>query len=249
MLLPLAGAGAVAAAGTFAYQAKFPTAQWFGRTFIGLRRGSKPLALTYDDGPNDPHTLRLLEVLARHRARATFFLIGRFVQQRPDIVREIIKQGHAIGNHTFSHPHLIFTGSAETLAELKRCQQAIEDATGESVRLFRPPFGGRRPGTLHTARSVGLAPILWNIAAYDWNGAPADQIVRRISRRIQGGDVMLLHDGGHKAMGADRAQTVKATDMLLQRYVKAGFEFVSIPEMMARAGGGPSCACRSRASC
>ena len=85
-----------------------PTGQWFGRTFTGLRRPSKQLALTYDDGPNDPHTLRLLDVLARHNVRATFFLIGRYVQQRPDIVRELVKAGHVIGNHTFTHPLLTF---------------------------------------------------------------------------------------------------------------------------------------------
>src|SRR2546426_12459020 len=90
-------AAAAAAAG---YQSMAPTGQWYGRTFTGLGRGSKQLALTYDDGPNDPHTLRLLEVLAKHEVHATFFLIGRYVQQRPDIARDIAKAGHAIGNHT-----------------------------------------------------------------------------------------------------------------------------------------------------
>ncbi len=99
------GAGAAAAAG---YQSMAPTGQWYGRTFVGLRPGSKQLALTYDDGPNDPHTLRLLEVLARHGVRATFFLIGRFVKQRPAIVRELVRAGHVVGNHTFNHPNLIF---------------------------------------------------------------------------------------------------------------------------------------------
>src|SRR5580765_6823484 len=96
-IIGAAGAAAVTAAG---YQTMAPTGQWFGRTFTGLRRPSKQLALTYDDGPNDPHTLRLLDVLARHNVRATFFLIGRYVQQRPDIARELIKAGHVIGNHT-----------------------------------------------------------------------------------------------------------------------------------------------------
>ena len=99
----LVGAVAVAAG----YQSMAPTAQWYGRTFIGLPRGSKQIALTYDDGPNDPHTLHLLEVLAKHEAHATFFLIGRYVRQRPDIAREIAKCGHVIGNHTFNHADLM----------------------------------------------------------------------------------------------------------------------------------------------
>src|SRR5581483_3094604 len=99
---------AAAAASAAGYQSMAPTGQWYGKTFTGLGRRSKQLALTYDDGPNDPHTLRLLEVLSRHGTKATFFLIGRFVRQRPDIVRDIQQAGHTIGNHTFSHPNLIF---------------------------------------------------------------------------------------------------------------------------------------------
>ena len=88
----LAGAAAATAALTTAgYQSMAPTGQWYGRTFTGLAPGTKQLALTYDDGPNDPHTLHLLEVLARHNVHATFFLIGRYVQQRPDIAREIVE--------------------------------------------------------------------------------------------------------------------------------------------------------------
>ena len=127
------------------YQSMAPTGQWYGRTFTGLGRGTKQIALTFDDGPNDPHTLRLLEVLARHDVRATFFLIGRYVQQLPEISRQIIEAGHVVGNHTFSHPLLIFKSAAEIRQELSDCRSALQDAIGEHSNLFRPPFGGRRP--------------------------------------------------------------------------------------------------------
>src|SRR5215475_15406293 len=97
----LAGSAVVGALFAAGYQSMSPTGQWYGHTFTGLPPGAKQLALTYDDGPNDPHTFRLLEVLAKHNVRATFFLIGRFAQQRPDIVRDIAKVGHVVGNHTF----------------------------------------------------------------------------------------------------------------------------------------------------
>src|SRR5437762_14134849 len=126
--LALTAAAAVAAAG---YQSMAPTGQWYGRTFTGLGRGSKQLALTYDDGPNDPHTLGLLEVLAKHNVHATFFLIGRFVQQRPDIVREVVNAGHIVGNHTWSHPNLIFASARQATTELKTCKQAITQAIGQ----------------------------------------------------------------------------------------------------------------------
>ena len=234
MVGALVGVGCAALLGAAGYQSMAPTGQWYGRTFIGLPRGSKQIALTYDDGPNDPHTLRLLEALAKHEATATFFLIGRFVEQRPDIAREIVKVGHAIGNHTFTHPNLIFVGSSETRSQLERCTRAIEDAVGQTPRLFRPPFGGRRPGTLGIARSLGLEPIMWNITGYDWNAPPAERIVSRVSGKIRGGDVVLLHDGSHLAMGGDRAQTVIATERLTERWKGEGYEFPTIPQMMVK---------------
>src|ERR1700745_3222486 len=104
MLRAILGAAAAAAAmGAAGYQSTAPTGQWYGRTFVGLKNGTKYLALTYDDGPSDPDTLRLLEVLAKHGVRAAFFLIGRYVKHRPDIARELVRAGHVIGNHTFTH--------------------------------------------------------------------------------------------------------------------------------------------------
>src|SRR6202022_1880634 len=111
--LVMTGVTGAAAAAATGYQSMAPTGQWYGQTFTGLTRGSRQIALTYDDGPNDLHTLRLLEVLAKHDTRATFFLIGRYVRQHPDIAREIAKAGHSIGNHTFTHPLLIFKSEAE----------------------------------------------------------------------------------------------------------------------------------------
>jgi peptidoglycan/xylan/chitin deacetylase (PgdA/CDA1 family) len=228
----LIGLGAAAAAGATGYQSMAPTGQWLGRAFTGLPRGRKQIALTYDDGPNDPHTLRLLDVLARHDVRATFFMIGRYVQQRPDIVRAVAAAGHVIGNHTMTHPLLIFESAAQTRTELVDCRTALTDAVGEHSNLFRPPFGGRRPATLRIARELGLEPIMWNVTGYDWNAPPAAQIEKKVAKQIRGGDVILLHDGGHKAMGADRSQTVIATDNLIRRYKDRGYEFVTVMEMM-----------------
>ena len=209
-----------------------PTGQWYGRTFTGLLRGTRQIALTYDDGPNDPHTLKLLEILAKHSVHASFFMIGRYVRQRPDIVREVARAGHVIGNHTLTHPLLIFESAAQTRSELEACRTALTDAIGEHSNLFRPPFGGRRPATLRIARTLGLQTIMWNVTGYDWNAPPAAEIEKRVSRQIRGGDVVLLHDGGHKAMGADRSQTLLATDSLIQRYKDQGYEFVTVADMM-----------------
>jgi peptidoglycan/xylan/chitin deacetylase (PgdA/CDA1 family) len=235
LAIGLAGAAASAAAVAAGYQSMAPTGQWYGRTFTSLARGTRQLALTYDDGPNDPHTMRLLEVLARHNVRATFFLIGRYVQQRPDIVREIVNAGHIIGNHTFTHPWLTFKSATEVGKELSDCRAAIQDAVGASSNLFRPPFGGRRPAVLRIARELGLEPIMWNVTGYDWTAPPAEVIEKKVTSQIRGGDVILLHDGGHKQMGADRSQTVLATDHLITRYKAEDYTFATIPEMLEAA--------------
>jgi peptidoglycan-N-acetylglucosamine deacetylase len=230
-VLGLVSAG-VAVAGALGYQSMAPTGQWFGRAFHGQPRGSKQIALTFDDGPNDPHTLKLLDVLAKHNARATFFLIGRYVHQRPDIVREIAQQGHVIGNHTFTHPLLIFQHGAGIRKEIQQCRDAITDAVGEHSNLFRPPWGGRRPAVFRVVRQLGLEPIMWNVTGYDWNPPSAEYIEKKVASRIRGGDVVLLHDGGHKAFGADRSKTVEVVDRLIARYKAKVHRFVTIPEMM-----------------
>jgi peptidoglycan/xylan/chitin deacetylase (PgdA/CDA1 family) len=233
MLPALFGLTAAAVASAAGYQSMAPTGQWYGRTFAGGIRGSKQIALTYDDGPNDPHTLKLLEVLAKHSVRATFFMIGRYVRQRPDIARAVAQAGHVIGNHTLTHPLLIFQSEAQTRTQLVDCHQVLEEAIGAHSNLFRPPFGGRRPATLRIARELGLQTVMWNVTGYDWNAPPAAVIERKVVRQMRGGDVILLHDGGHRAMGANRAQTVIATENLIRRCKDQGYEFVTVEEMRA----------------
>src|SRR5271157_5901128 len=234
MLGYVISAAAAAAAVVAGYQTMAPTGQWYGQTFTGRPGDSRQIALTYDDGPNDPHTLRLLDVLARHEVKATFFMIGRYVQQRPEIARAVAHAGHVIGNHTFTHPLLTFMSEREIRQQLSDCRAALQDAIGEPSNLFRPPFGGRRPAVLRAARRLGLEPIMWSVTGYDWNAPPASVIQRKVASQIRGGDVILLHDGGHKQMGADRSQTVIATDHLITRYKSEGYEFVTIPEMMLK---------------
>ena len=198
-LLALTGAARSRPPSTAGYQSMAPTGQWYGRTFTGLAHDSRKLALTYDDGPNDPHTLRLLEVLAKHNVQATFFLIGRYVQQRPDIVREIARAGH-IDRQSHLHPSACSLSKAHQKFDMNssHCQAALQDAIGDHSNLFRPPFGGRRPAVLRIARELGLEPIMWNVTGYDWNAPPAAAIERKVTQQIRGGDVILLHDGGHK---------------------------------------------------
>jgi peptidoglycan/xylan/chitin deacetylase (PgdA/CDA1 family) len=233
-MLEIAIGAAGAAAVTFAgYSAMAPASQLYGSTVV---RGtnSRQLALTFDDGPNDPHTLKLLDVLARHDVRATFFMIGRYVQQRPQIAREVAQAGHSLGNHTFTHPNLIFCSEMQTRIQLAECNRAVEDVGGKTPKLFRPPFGGRRPSTLRIARELGLTPVMWNVTGFDWDAHSSEAVERKVSRQVRGGDIILLHDGSHRQIGLDRSHTVAATDRLVGRYKAEGFQFVTIPELLAQ---------------
>ena len=124
----LAGTAVAGALVTAGYQSMAPTGQWYGRTFTGIAPGTKQLALTYDDGPNDPHTFRLLEVLARHDAKATFFLIGRYAKQRPDIVQELVKGGHVEG--TSEAVDILFDGSNDWMFSAPRARGVRLHGTG-----------------------------------------------------------------------------------------------------------------------
>jgi peptidoglycan/xylan/chitin deacetylase (PgdA/CDA1 family) len=233
MLWPYITLASAAAAGiSYAgYATMAPTSQLYGRT---LTHGSDPseMALTFDDGPNDPHTMHLLDVLAKHNAKATFFLIGRYVRQRPEIARAILAAGHEIGNHTHSHPNLVLVSARRLAQELSDCGKALEDALGKKATLFRPPFGGRRRNVLRAAGGMGLSSVMWSVSGYDWSAKSAAAIAEKVTRQVDArrkpqGEIVLLHDGGHLAFGADRGFTVEAARKLLERYAAKRFVTVS----------------------
>src|SRR5262249_41404395 len=182
----------------------------------------------------DRHRLQLLDVLARHQARATFFLIGKYVRMQPAITRAIRDAGHVIGNHTYNHPNLIFASAARLRRELEDCRKALEDAIGQPASLFRPPFGGRRPNVLRTARAIGLETVMWSVTGFDWNANSTESIVSRVVKQVdrrRQGEIVLMHDGSHLAFGADRKYTVEATRRVLEKYSAEGRKFVSVEEL------------------
>lgn len=225
---------ALLAAGGCAYAGMSPTSQLFGPTIVA-GRDAEEFALTYDDGPNPEQTPRLLDLLAERQVRATFFLIGRHVRREPELVRRIFREGHLIGNHTITHPWLFLLSPARVREEMSGCNQTLEDVLGEPVRFMRPPHGARRPDVLRTARELGLTPVLWNAMGFDWRpGIEAARIVEHLergigrNRRRGWGSNLLLHDGGHLEIAADRAQSVEATRRLLDRYPPGTFRYVTV---------------------
>lgn len=230
-----------AVAGGAAYAALWPQSRIFGKVLVAGRDPGE-IALTYDDGPNDTATERLLEVLAEHEVHATFFLIGGFVRQRPALTRSIAAAGHLIGNHTMTHPWLSWQSSKRIRQELGDCNAVLEDTLGAPVHFFRPPHGARRPVVLRTARELGLTAVQWNVTAFDWNPISAEEIFSNVTRGIERnrrrtrGSNVLLHDGGHLGIGQPRLPTVEATRRLLQHYKPAGMNFVTPAAWNSRYG-------------
>lgn len=208
------------AAGSYAYAGMWPESQIFGPCVVGSDQPNE-IALTYDDGPADPDTYQLLDVLAKHNIRATFFMIGQFVRQRPEIARAVLAAGHLIGNHTMSHPLLLTRRPSVVRQQLLDCNAALQDVLGAPVRWFRPPHGSRRPDILRFARKIGLKTVMWNAMGYDWKPTTAqavqDNILRGFRKNQRRGHSTnaLLHDGHQAEHGSDRGHTVEATDNLI----------------------------------
>lgn len=232
-------AGAVAAAaglawGGLSYCALWPESQIFGETLIAPRRPSE-IAVTFDDGPNPAWTPQLLDILARHNITATFFLIGSFAAREAALVRQIAAAGHVLGNHSWHHPNLALTPRDRVWNELMRTKATLEGITGKGVRLFRPPFGARRPEVLKIARSLGMMPVMWNTMTGDWSTTDPELIAKRLIAKVEKNWArgvaanVVLHDGSHETPTANRGPSITATKRLISQY-KRSKKFVTIED-------------------
>lgn len=230
LLAPLLLAGTGCAAGTYSWAACVPSAQLFGRT-IRTTGDPRTIALTFDDGPNPAVTPDLLDLLDRHAVRATFFLIGAHVRTFPELARDIAGRGHAIGNHTETHPALPLLSGHRIADELQRCDEAIRAATGVAPRWMRPPYGFRSPllsGIVRRRNGAGV--VMWSRLAHDWKAQPTEPVVKRL-RRVRGGDIVLLHDGDHRVPNGNRRHTLEAMANWIPRWKDAGLRMVTLDEI------------------
>ena len=239
-----APAAVIAAGGLTAYAAVYPRSQIFGRTICRTNWAGK-LALTFDDGPNPAITPRLLDLLDRYKAKGTFFVIGRYVRECPELVRETVARGHLVGNHTETHPNLFRSTHREIRIELRLCHDAISNVLGAPPKWFRPPYGMRNPWVIPSAQELGYRTVMWTLLPGDWKERPVEWLISRLEpiadhaqRSLRGGtspaagtgDILCLHDGAHRELNGDRSRTLAALEYWLPRWRDLGLEFVTIGE-------------------
>jgi peptidoglycan/xylan/chitin deacetylase (PgdA/CDA1 family) len=243
-LLIAAPTAAVLAGGIVGYASAHPASQLLGPS---LRRTSaaKKLAITFDDGPNPAITPKLLDLFDKHSGRATFFLIGDFVRQCPELARETVARGHSLGNHTKSHRNLFKCSPAEIRVQLQSCSEAIGEATGVTTKWFRPPFGLRNPWVIPAANRMGMQAVMWSLISFDWSAKSTEWLIprmapiaaranRRREKSSDTGDILCLHDGNHLHLNGDRHCTLEALTYWMPRWRDLGLEFVTIDEAVCR---------------
>lgn len=242
-LWPIAGSVVVlGTAGVAAYGAVAPGSQLFGATTC-YTNAARKLALTFDDGPNPAITPKLLDLLRQYDAAATFFVVGKYVRESAGLLKEIAEAGHALGNHTETHPNLFFEGPSATREQLLRCGDAIENVTWARPRWFRPPFGFRSPWLSEIVHAQGMRTVMWTRIPGDWRVVKNDWLIERMKpiaveaeaglKAGSGpapGQVICLHDGDYARPNADRAHTLAALQYWLPRWRDLGLQFVTMSQ-------------------
>jgi peptidoglycan/xylan/chitin deacetylase (PgdA/CDA1 family) len=189
------------------------------------------VALTYDDGPGLP-TPRLLQILKRHHAVATFFLVGEMVRIRPATARSIVRAGHAVGVHTWDHSNLTRLSTEQIRSQLVRTLRILHRVTGVSPNLMRPPYGATNKRVRMVERQLGLAEILWDVDTADWLYRDPASVIRRALSGVRRNSIILMHD--------IRPTTVDAAGRLISALRHRGFTLVTVPELLGRTRAGVS---------
>ncbi|PIB37865.1 polysaccharide deacetylase family protein [Maribacter sp. 4G9] len=159
------------------------------------------VAITFDDGPHPEHTPKVLSLLKRYNAKGTFFCIGKNIEKHPELLKEIIRQGHSIGNHTFSHANTFgFFGTSKVMQELNRTNELVENLTGLKMALYRPAFGVTNPSIARAVKNLEFNSIGWNVRSLDTTFRNENQVLKRITSKTEKGSIILLHDTSAKSV-------------------------------------------------
>lgn len=185
------------------------------------------IALTIDDGPDPRFTPRVLDTLSKYNSHATFFVIGKSVEEHPELAREIVRSGNEIANHTMTHPHLENLSYEETMQELNLAEEKIREVTGMKSVFFRPPRGKANPQAMQAIKNSGMRVAFWTLGLENHARKTPQDMVSRVMTYIEPGAVLLMHDGN-----LDRELSVRALPILLEALHEKGYRVVSLNELL-----------------
>ncbi len=218
------------------YFAITPSSQLYGRVYPRQPLASEDMevALTFDDGPNEPYTSQILDILSSYDVRATFFLVGENVASYPETACRIVREGHTVGNHSYTHSRTIPFKFGEGLRrEVDGTENLIFELTGHRTRFFRPPYCFRTPWLLSYVREKGYITVTWDVTVDDYAAKrKPNEIKRAIVNRVLPGSIILLHDGISTAHGTSRDNMVEALEGIINELLSRGYRFVTLPELL-----------------
>ena len=189
-----------------------------------VEREDKVVSVTFDASWGGDKTMAILDLLDQYNAKATFFLVGIWVDKYPELVQEIAKRGHEIGNHSDSHAHFTQISDAQIRQELKDCSDKIEALTGTRPTLFRPPYGDYNSKVITVVRDAGYEAVQWSVDSLDWKNRGVNDLVKRATNNVQKGDIILFHN--------DSQYIVEALPAILQHYQAQGFTMIPAKDIL-----------------
>jgi len=211
----------------FLFTHLLPNISWFHPLSSRLDSSEKILALTFDDGPNEPFTSQILEILEKAKVPATFFVLGRNLNGDIQLLDKMRKSGHEIGNHTFSHRPLVFCSESEIRQELESWEKLVG-----SSQWFRAPRGWKSPFLNRVLRQKGYRLVGWSRGVWDTDQPPADILFKRLTRNLKNGEIILLHDGIDTHVKPDRSSLIEVLPRFLDFCAERGFRFVKLSEVL-----------------
>jgi peptidoglycan/xylan/chitin deacetylase (PgdA/CDA1 family) len=226
--IPWVSAGA--AAGFMSWAVRGRSSAVFAPSVWRGHPGRNAVALTFDDGPSEG-TGRILDILARYNAPATFFQIGANVDRLPEVARAVGEAGHLVGNHSYSHPLFCFRTAGFMERDLERAQRAIERHAGARPEWFRAPYGVRWMGMRAAQRRLGLMGVMWTAIGYDWS-LKADAVVARLVSGAGRGAILCLHDGRELRVKPDIGVTVEAVRRLVPLLLERGYQLETVSRLL-----------------
>jgi peptidoglycan-N-acetylglucosamine deacetylase len=223
----------VSALATAAYWVGFrPRSQVFGSFPYGIETEEKVVALTFDDGPNEPYTSRLLDVLDAYQVKATFFQVGRCAQRFPSTTRRVVQSGHVLGNHSYSHSFTSYVRQPRQEIEISRSQEVFYSVAGVTPALYRPPWLCHWPWVMTSARQHGLQVVSGTfVHPFEIFQPMAVKLTDSAARITRPGSILIFHDG-LEARGGPREQSVAAVGPLIDRLADRGYRFTTVDRLL-----------------